>query len=466
MRVLLNAPHRASSSAGARSSLGNPEGRRTPREVWFVLALVIATFVVLSSVVALKTPAWESNDEPDHVQDIETLVAGHWYGMHFEPKTATIDGHIVVGDAAVDVGTEAHQAPLYYLLLAGWQWVVGVRPRTPDPGSMTVYVAHGSYLHHSAADHRFLLWLRFPNIAMGALSVWLTFLAARIVARDVWTPVVAAAIIGFLPRFVFLSAFVTNDNLVNLLGALLALLSLRFLVSPTRWRMALVGAVVGLLITTKLSALPFVAIVIVLALRRPGWLERVRLMAIGAAACLTLCGWYLIQNTVRYGDPLALTVSRRYLALVGGVGTPFGLPYRIVDPLKYVTVDVPRKFLDVFWYGSGWQEYFRWPWPVGLVFWLALACALVSLVGRHVPRRTLVVLVVLTVAGFLSVWMVSLQSGTYDPRLALGGVPALACLAALGLERWRLAIRSLLPLALLAGTVFAIHADVLGTSWS
>jgi len=38
-------------------------------------------------------------------------------------------------------------------------------------------------------------------------------LAARIIAKDPWTPVVAAAIIGFLPRFVFLSAFVTNDNL-------------------------------------------------------------------------------------------------------------------------------------------------------------------------------------------------------------------------------------------------------------
>jgi hypothetical protein len=301
---------------------------------------------------------------------------------------------------------------------------------------------------------------------MGGFSVWLTFLAARRLARDVWTPVVAAAIIGFLPRFVFLSAFVTNDNLVNLLGALLTLLSLQFLTFPTRWRMAWVGAVVGLLITTKLSTLPFVVVLIALAFRQPRWLERVQLMAIGAATCLALCGWYLIQNTVRYGDPLALTVSRRYLQKVGGVGTIFGMPYRVVDPLRYVAIDIPRTFLKIFWYGSGWEEHFRWPWPIGLLFWLALAVALIGLVGRHVSSGTLLVLAVLTVAGFLSVWIVAFQTNTYDPRLAFGGVPALSCLAALGLERWRLSIRFLFPLLLLGGSVFAIRTNVLAVHWS
>lgn len=107
----------------------------------------------------------------------------------------------------------------------------------------------------------------------------------------------AASIIGFLPRFFFLSAFVTNDNLVNLLGAILTFVALRYLVSPTRWRMALVGAVIGLLITTKLSALPFAVIFVVLALRRREWLKSAQLLAIGFVTTLMVCGWYLIQNT-------------------------------------------------------------------------------------------------------------------------------------------------------------------------
>jgi hypothetical protein len=236
---------------------------------------------------------------------------------------------------------------------------------------------------------------------------------------------------------------------------------------PTRWRMALVGAIVGLLITTKLSALPFAVVLIVLAFRPRDWLKRVQLITIGSVACIAVCGWYLIQNTVRYGNPLALGASQRYLAEVGGIGTGFGIiPYKVSDPLKYIVIDVPGKLLYVFWYGSGWEETFRWPWPAGLFFWLALALVLVGLIGRHVSPAALLVLGGLTVAGFLSVWIVAFQTATYDPRLALGGVPALACLAALGLERWKLALRFLFPLFLLGGTIFAIQNNVLDVHWS
>ena len=41
-----------------------------------------------------------------------------------------------------------------------------------------------------------------------------------------WTPVVAASLMAFVPRSVFLSAYVTNDSLVNLLAAVLTYLAL------------------------------------------------------------------------------------------------------------------------------------------------------------------------------------------------------------------------------------------------
>ena len=46
-----------------------------------VLASILVVFILLSAVIALKTPAWEANDEPGHVQNIEALVSGHWYGI-------------------------------------------------------------------------------------------------------------------------------------------------------------------------------------------------------------------------------------------------------------------------------------------------------------------------------------------------------------------------------------------------
>jgi Dolichyl-phosphate-mannose-protein mannosyltransferase len=433
------------------------------------LGVIIGIFIALSTVVAFKTPAWESNDEPDHVQNIETLVSGHWYGMHVgHVHTVLYDGQRFNVDASSSSGTEAHQAPLYYLLLAGWQKLVDVPARTPNPGPVDIaYPADGLFKHHSAADHRFLLWLRLPNVVLGALVIWFTYLAARIITTDPWTPVVAAAIIGFLPRFVFLSAFVTNDNLVNFLGAVLTFVALRCVVAPSRWRIALAGAIVGLLVATKLSALPVVVVVpIVLATRQREWFTRAQFVVIGYGASLVTCGWYLVQNTVRYGSPLALGASQRYLAKIGGTGTPYGVAYKVSDPVRYMVVDVPTRFLDIFWYGSGWNQIARWPWPMGLVFWIGLALALIGLVYVHPPRGVFAVLGVLTVAAFLSVWIVSFQTATYDPRLALVGGSALACLAALGLQRWKLGVRFLLPLLGLGGALFAIQTNVLAVHWS
>ncbi len=67
----------------------------------------------------MKTPAYESADEPGHVENIETLVGGHWYNLtpHCPLTARTI--------FSCENGNEAHQAPLYYLLLAGWQRAVG-----------------------------------------------------------------------------------------------------------------------------------------------------------------------------------------------------------------------------------------------------------------------------------------------------------------------------------------------------
>jgi len=416
---------------------------------------ILAVFIGLSSFVALKASPGLSNDELSHVQNVETLVAGHWYGMHLgHPELVPVFGKTI--NAGQNSGFEAHQPPLYYLILAGWQRLTGLPPQTPKPAILV-------------APDNLVILLRILNVLMGATTVWLTFLAARIITTDRWTPVVAASLIAFIPRFLFLSAFVTNDNLSNLLAALLTFFALRFVASPTRWRMALVGATVGLLIVTKLSALPLAVVIFVLAFRQHEFLRRAEMIATGCLASVLVCAWYLIQNTVRYGDPLAAAASQRYLTQIGGgLGMPYGVPFRVIDPLKTIVLEVPTRFIHVFFYGWGWDNVFLkpLPLPVSLLFWVLLAFALVGLFGRHASRGVLVVLGTLTLAGFLSVWMVAFQTATYDPRLALVGMPALACLAALGLERWRLMVRFLLPLLGLGGTLFAVQGNSVLLHWT
>jgi hypothetical protein len=74
-------------------------------------------------------------------------------------------------------------------------------------------------------------------------------------------------------------------------------------------------------------------------------------------------------------------------------------------------------------------------------------------------------LTILAVAGFLSVWLVALNTASYRGPLALLGLPSLACLVALGLERWKLALRLVIPLLWLCGTLVALQQDALGVHW-
>jgi hypothetical protein len=414
-----------------------------------VLCVVVGLFVVMATVVALRTPAWEAADEPDHVQNVESFVGGHWYRMR--PGS----------------GNEAHQPPLYYLLLAGWQRVADQPRVVPTPGAGALFSGQpdrGAFARHRDADHEFLLWLRLPNVLLGALTVLLTAAAVQFVTEDRWTPVVAAAIVAMTPRFLFLSAFVTNDNLANLLGALLTFFALWFVKHPTAMRMGLVGGTVGLLVITKLSALPLaVVIVVTAAIVRRDWFGRARLALLEGAAAVVVSGWYLVQNSVRYGDPLARHASEDYLGPSGGLGT-FQLPYRVTDPVAQIALHVPGKIARGFWYTSGWNQ-FRWSWPASIPFWFALAFALTGLIGARIPARTLLTLGSLTLAAFASVWIVSFQTASYEARLALTGLPALAALAALGVQRWRILARFSLPALGLIGVLAAVYDDVLAVNW-
>ena len=414
----------------------------------------MVVFVFLGIVIAVKTPAYESSDEPGHVENIETLVSGHWYGMRLNCQIPCS-------------GNEAQQGPLYYLVMAGWQKLAGVPAHAPFRGQLSPVIFFGGkeeFAHHSAADLRFLLWLRLPNVILGMLTVLFAYFSVRLITTDPWTPVVAASLVAFLPRFVFLSSFVTNDNLVDLLGAVLVFLSLRYAKAPNPWRMAWVGAVFGLLITTKLSTLTLGLAILSLACLVPGWVRRVQFAVIGLGSALVVSGWYLVQNTVRYGDPLASTATIRYLTTMIGLGVLYG-HYTVGDPLTHVLVSVPNRIVESFWYQSGWNR-FHWSWEVNLAITIAFVCALLGLIGRHVEPRTLFGLGVLSTAALLSVWVVSFQTGSYQARYAYVGLVAICGLAALGLERWRLPVRFLLPLAGLIGTVVAIQQDVLAVHWT
>ena len=188
------------------------------------LMAVVALFVVLSGAVLGLTPPWEANDEPDHVNNIVILRSGSWYRIPDENPVYL---------------RESHQPPLYYLLLTPWHAARGLEEQLAKPENMPGFPQNGlGHWQHDlpteARDERIARWMRLPSIAMGAGVVVLAFLTARRFTTSSWTPVLAAAIVATFPRFVFLAGTVNNDNLANLLGALLTYLAVRLVTDPPR----------------------------------------------------------------------------------------------------------------------------------------------------------------------------------------------------------------------------------------
>lgn len=449
----------ASLTATRASADGVPPTAGEPRRLLSLspraaLAVVLTCFALLATAVLSLTPPWEANDEPFHVWNVQTLVGGHFYNI----------GH--------DGNLESPQFPLYYLVLAAYQKLLRIPPQPYDatyapslPGQ-----PHGNYLHsvtHEGHDQLFVDLLRLPSILFALLTIALTFVAARRVSRDRWTPVVAAAIVAGVPKFVFVSGVVNNDNLSNLLGAGGLALAVAFLTRPptsTRGRVliaAAIGLTAGALILTKVTGAlvgPGLLLAVVLAARHRR--EALRLVTVFVAGTVAVCGWWLVRNQIRYGDPLAAhAVYVHQRAVQPGV-------FNISGPLKNIFIDIPKQLWSSFWYSSGWNQfYWRWFWY--LPFWGLAAFGIGALAApgpvRPAGRRVLWVCAVIAVGALASVWALGVQANTEQGRLAFMGLPAIALLIALGYERAGLPIwsRFVLPAIGIIGTVIAIRHDVI-----
>lgn len=412
--------------------------------------VVIGAYAILALLVVVLTPPWEANDEPDHVRNVQSLVEGLPYR---------------IGDAS---GIESHQAPLYYGILAAWQQLLGIEPRLPRPVGLGVEGA-GLFLHDiptDGADQRIVSALRLPGVVFGVLTLLLTAAIARLVSRDPWTPVVAAAVVASVPKYVFVSGVVNNDNLAALGGAAVTYVSLRLLLRPPSaghdrlMAFGLLGACVGGTMLAKVSAATIVlpALVAAVAISRGVGPTVAAVLALGVGALLVTGPW-LAFNVLNYGDPLALHAQVAHLRQVQpGVFHEGNYLARLVDG--------PRFIWKSFWYMSGWNQ-FQWPTWAYAPFWGMTSLALGSWLrrtGEPLSARpsAYVLLGSAALAGITSVMVVAVTTAQAQGRHGFFGLPAIAVVVALGLERWNvpLPLRFALPALGFVGSVIAIRQDI------
>jgi 4-amino-4-deoxy-L-arabinose transferase-like glycosyltransferase len=154
--------------------------------------------------------------------------------------------------------------------------------------------------------------LRLANVALILPLPYLVWATARRLGAGDRAAAVAALLPLCLPQLTYIGSVVNNDNLLNLLCGVLAVL----VVGVTRGRRSrgvdvAIGVVLGLALLTKAFALmliPWVAVAYVMCAWTTG---RRRATAIGLAVAGALTavigGWWWVANWIRYGQPAPTT---------------------------------------------------------------------------------------------------------------------------------------------------------------
>lgn len=334
--------------------------------------LIVGVYLALAASLSLVIPLGEAADEVSHRAYVHELA------VHRRLPVA--------GSAA---GGEMYQPPLYYMLLAT------VETLAPS-GDLPIYANPDATLAPGRAPNLLLhprteawpfapsawTWhlLRLCSVLLGAVTVLATaLLAAQVFPGQEHVAWGSAAFLAFLPGFLFLSAALNNDTLINAIAAVTLWQLVRQLKQPAQLAPALAtGLLLGLAVWAKMSGLALWGAAALVYLWRARSDGRTALAA--GAACLALAvavsaPWF--AHNVQSGiDPLGW---QRVLNSVPRQATMTADDWRF-----YVT-----GLYTSFWGRFGGATHLRLPSLVYALAALIPLCASAGLVraARHWLRR-------------------------------------------------------------------------------
>jgi 4-amino-4-deoxy-L-arabinose transferase-like glycosyltransferase len=265
----------------------------TRRPSW-LLAAIIAAYVVLGVLFAVYTPAWQAPDEPAHYNYVRYLAEQHRFPVlkAGDYPAAYLDeikaAHFPPGMTIAPLRYEFHQPPLYYSLAVPIYWLFG-----------------GA-----------LLPLRLLSVALGAVILLVVYAIGReLWPAAEWPALGATAFVAFLPMHLAVTAAVTNDPLAELLLAAILLLAIRALKVPAgapgeARTLVLLGIATGVALVTKSGIYIAVPLVLAVLFVREFWLGERR----SVSGLVRSTGLYLLPALA-----LALPWWLRNLGVYGGL---------------------------------------------------------------------------------------------------------------------------------------------------
>jgi hypothetical protein len=372
---------------------------RTLHHHWGLLILLVI-FTALSAYQSAVLPLGEADDETDHYQYLR-FVARTGY-----PPLTEAD--------RIEAGFKGGLAPLYYWLAAWPVALVGADTppdvRRVDSRPQRHIPTDGLGINHvlHTLDETWpwqgqpLAWhlVRLLSIPMSWVTIIATYALARRLVEPLPIALGAATFVAFLPRFVFGSAAITDDNLVFAIIALLLLVQVALLQRrgpPPAPQMALFGTLFGLALVTKyfsLILLPEILLTLIVVVRSGGSVSKkfpFRQIATFLIALLLSAGLWFIFIALRFNRVAELGWVAGLAASLGEpqiteglVGLLSGQPVR-PPATTFSLVEWFGLLYRSFWFEYGWMQIFAPTWVYGL-FTLFAFMAVAGLVSKRFGR--------------------------------------------------------------------------------
>ena len=231
-------------------------------ERW-LLATILLIFLALGVYYSVTVPIFEAPDEIQHYFYVKHLADGNSLPVQ-DPNTPNLWAQ------------EGSQPPLYYALAAlvtrpvntgralDYLWPNPHRnignPFQPGNKNYMVHTPREAWPYRSLPLAVHLG--RWFSLLLATATVLVTYLIVRDLSPDrPYLRLSVAATVAFIPQFAFISASVSNDNMINLIATLAIWQMIRLVLYDNGYtRVALLGLTVGLAALSKLSGLGLVAL--------------------------------------------------------------------------------------------------------------------------------------------------------------------------------------------------------------
>ncbi len=362
------------------------------------LLVILLGYFFVGSLYAVRTPAWQTPDEPAHYNVVRQMANGRLPVIELGDYDQVFIGKVVFSQPAFPpevslepMSYEDWQPPLYYLL------------QTP-----LFIITNGS-----------LTTMRLLSLVMGAgvvilayVLAWLLFAGAR------WLALTTAVFVAFLPQHVAIMASANNDVLAELIiAAVLVVLVhwlqnedwrleignsnslISYLQSPSTKHLLLLGVLLGLGFITKGTVYPLSLLVALTVLWRywGQWLAFIKAGFLVAIPAFALGALLWIRNVIVYGGMDVLGKAAHDNVVVGQPRTAEwiaakGLPQTLQE---FITTT-----FNSFWGQFGWMthpmdaRFYPVLWLFTLVWIVGLIIALFVWWDRkQPPLSTILVLV-------------------------------------------------------------------------